>query len=127
MLAAPLFKHLGPAPFRRLLCNILPSKRIQRLRDTIEVMETTSKEILEANKHGQIQENGSRDASYNSTSIIHVLCKRPSPFQPPIPRVTSYFVVKWGTASSQESTMSDAALVGQMKYVDKPFLLTTVP
>ena len=43
----PYLIKLGPAWFRRLVIDLLPSKRVQRVKDIIDTMEKTSIEIVE--------------------------------------------------------------------------------
>ncbi|TDL16042.1 cytochrome P450 [Rickenella mellea] len=47
----PLTVKLGPPAFRRFLINLLPSRRIKRLKEIVDRMDRASRRILELRKH----------------------------------------------------------------------------
>jgi hypothetical protein len=66
---------LGPPRFRRFLVDLLPFKNARRLRDIIDILDNTAKEILEVKKRA-IQEGDDAIAEQvgHGKDIISVLC-----------------------------------------------------
>ena len=51
----PFLLKVGPPWFRRTLVNLVPSKRVRRLRDVVDVMHNTAVEILETKRRAILE------------------------------------------------------------------------
>jgi hypothetical protein len=64
---------LGPPGFRRFLVDLLPFKNARRLRDIIDILDNTAKEIIKV-KTRAIQEGATEHQVGQGKDIITILC-----------------------------------------------------
>jgi hypothetical protein len=72
----PLLKKIGSRRFRRFLIDLLPSKRVRKLKNIIDIMDNTSREVFERKK-ASLSEDGEvvSEQVHEGKDIMSVLCK----------------------------------------------------
>lgn len=72
--ALPFLVKLGPPKFRAFVVKMVPSKRVQRVREMVEIMAQTSNEVFEAKKRAlQAGGNALADQIGHGKDIMSIL------------------------------------------------------
>jgi hypothetical protein len=72
----PLLKKIGSRRFRRFVIDLLPSKRVRKVKNIVDLIDHTSKEILERKKASLSQDNEViSEQIHESRDIMSLLCK----------------------------------------------------
>lgn len=95
----PRVAHIGSPRFRRWVVDMLPWKKLHVLRDMVDVMHNTSKEIIQEKKR-TLEASGDTilEQVEDAKDVISILLKA-------------------NLASSEEERMSDDELIGQMTTI----------
>jgi hypothetical protein len=77
----PLLKKIGSPRFRRFVIDLLPSKRVRKMKNIVDIMDKTSKSVLERKKASLSQDDDVvSEQIHEAKDIMSVLCR----FLPPL-------------------------------------------
>lgn len=111
----------GPARLRRMIVDLMPFENVQKMRNIINVMDKTSKEVFYAKKHALLvgDENVAQQVG-EGKDLMSVLrkCCIDVMFL-----ICNPSAVRENMAADVDVRMSDDELIGQMSYVSVMTLL----
>jgi hypothetical protein len=112
----PLLAKLGPPRFRRFLVDLLPSKRIRRLRDISDVMHETSINILES-KNRALHEGDEAVVKQvgSGRDIISILSMWNSVYSLTCCTILLRLPVKANMKASEEDRLHESEVLAQVR------------
>lgn len=113
----PYIVKIGPAWFRRKLIDISPIKALRDVRNIIDVMDKTSKDIYDKKKQALAQGDGAvLNQVGRGKDIMSLLCSLCLLYFESY-NDSSRMIVRANTDASDNEKLPDSEVLGQMRYV----------
>ena len=114
-MAAPFLAKLGPAWFRRMLLDLVPNQRVQRLKDISDVMCANTRRIFFGKKAAfEAGDEAVKEQVASGKDIMSILREPPNVSSTVDPNPLNCIIVKANMAASEKEQLSNEEMIAQI-------------